>query len=365
MAEDPVCGIMVNENEAKHKVEHMGSPYYFCASKCKDAFEKNPGKYLKFLTPGRGDERKVAIVGTGQVGSTFAFALMMSGLATSIILIDQNLERAEGHTMDLNHGLPFVAPSHIYTGSYADCRDASIVVVTAGASQKPGETRLDLVRRNTDLFKQIIPQIVRHDPRIVVIVSNPVDVLTYVALKISEYPKNRIIGSGTVLDTARFRSLLSRHCHVDPRNVHAYVVGEHGDSEVAVWSGANIGGVTFGEYCPVCSRDCLQDERDKIFDQVREAAYKIIKRKGATNFAIALALVRIAGSILRNENSVLTVSTFLERYYDISDICLSIPVILNRNGASKALRIQLDDSEIADLQASAKVLKEIVRTLDL
>jgi L-lactate dehydrogenase len=332
MTEDPVCGITVNKES---------------------------------LTSRPGDERKVVIVGTGQVGSTFAFALMVSGLSTSIVLVDRSRELAEGHAMDLNHGLSFVQPSNIYAGDYPDCKDACLVVVTAGANQKPGETRLDLVRRNTEIFKKIIPKVVEHNPRILLIVSNPVDILTHVTLKLSRYPANRVIGSGTALDTARFRSLLGRHCGVDPRNVHAYIIGEHGDSEVAVWSGANIGGVTFREYCPVCGADCLQDERDKIFNQVREAAYEIIDRKGATNFAIALALVRIAGSILRDENSVLTVSTLLERYYDISDICLSVPVIVNRNGASKTLRIELDDSEIADLQTSAKVLKEIVRTLDL
>jgi L-lactate dehydrogenase len=363
MAEDPVCGMEVDENQTKHSIQHRGKMYYFCASRCKDSFEKNPEKYLKVLKMEHGEERKVAIVGTGQVGSTFAFALMISGLATSIVLIDQARALAEGHVMDLNHGLSFVQPSNIYVGDYPDCKDASMVVVTAGASQKPGETRLDLVRRNTDIFKKIIPQIVEYNPRMLVIVSNPVDVLTYVALKLSQYPMNRVIGSGTVLDTARFRSLLSRHCQVDPRNVHAYIIGEHGDSEVPVWSQVSIGAVAFREYCPVCQRDCPQDERDEIFNQVKNAAYEIIKRKGATNFAIGLSLVRIAESILRDENSILTVSTLLDSYYDISDVCLSIPVILNRNGVSKTLKIVLDKSEITSLQASAKVLKDVIKSL--
>lgn len=365
MGKDPVCGMEVDEDQTKHQLQRMGQTYYFCTTRCKASFEHDPERYLRVLEGGFMDERKVAIVGTGQVGSTFAFALLASGLATSIVLIDMIPELAQGHVMDLNHGLSFAQPSRISVGDYSDCKDANIVVVTAGASQKPGETRLDLVRRNTDIFKNIIPQIVQHNPGILLIVSNPVDVLAYVALKISEYPMNRVIGSGTVLDTARFRYLLSRHCEVDPRNVHAYIIGEHGDSEVPVWSQVNIGGVSFLQYCPVCGKQCVQDEREAIFDQVKNAAYEIIKRKGATNFAISLALVRIVGSILRGENSVLTVSTLLDGYYDIDDICLSIPVILNQNGISKILKIGLDASEIKRLQASAAVLKNVIKDLDI
>lgn len=314
---------------------------------------------------GFSEERKVVIVGAGQVGATFAFALMISGLASRITLIDQAAERAEGHVMDLNHGLSFVQPCRIYAGDYSDCGDASIVVVTAGASQKPGETRLDLTQRNADIFKSVIPQIVQHHPKILVIVSNPVDVLTYVALKISQYPQNRIIGSGTVLDTARFRYLLSRNCQVDPRNVHAYIVGEHGDSEVPVWSRVHIGGVSFRDYCAACQKNCTRNERDEIFNQVRSAAYEIINRKGATTFAIGLALVRIVGSILRDENSVLTVSTLLDGYYGISDVCLSVPVILNGSGVSRTLEIVLDESEMGKLRASADVLKAVIKKLDI
>jgi L-lactate dehydrogenase len=333
--------------------------------RCKAPFEEDPEKYLKALQADFVEERKVAIVGTGQVGSTFAFALMISGLATSIVLIDQATDRAEGHMMDLNHGLSFVQPSSIRVGDYSHCKDASIVVVTAGASQKPDETRLDLVRRNTDIFKDIIPQIAKYNPRILLIVSNPVDVLTYVALKVSGYPMNRVIGSGTALDTARFRYLLSRRFEVDPRNVHAYIIGEHGDSEVPVWSQVNIGGVSFGEYSRACQKDCPQDEREDIFNQVKNAAYEIIKKKGATSFAIGLALVRIVGSILRNENSVLTVSTLVDSYYGVSDVCLSVPVILSQHGVSKVLTIGLDPSEINKLQASAKVLKNVIKGLDI
>ncbi|HUT72638.1 MAG TPA: L-lactate dehydrogenase [Desulfatiglandales bacterium] len=365
MPKDPVCGMEVEEKNARHKLQYRSRTYCFCTERCKEAFEDDPEKYLRESEADLADRRKVAIVGTGQVGSTFAFALMISGLASSIVLIDQRAELAEGHVMDLNHGLSFVSPSRIFAGDYSDCKDASIVVVTAGAAQKPGETRLELVRKNTDIFKTVIPEIVRYNPRILLIVSNPVDVLTYVALKVSNYPMNRVIGSGTTLDTARFRYLLSSHCAVDPRNVHAYIVGEHGDSEVPVWSQASIGGVSFLDFCTVCETECPEDEREQIFKQVRNAAYEIINKKGSTYFAIALALVRIAGSILRDENSVLTVSALVDGYYDVSNVCLSVPVILNGNGISRILRIALDESEIKRLQASAAVLKDVIRTLEL
>lgn len=365
MAKDPVCGMEVDEDRAKHRHRYRGKSYYFCTERCKDSFEQDPVKYLKALDEDLTDRRKVAIVGTGQVGSTFAFALMVSGLVTSIVLIDQRSEIAKGHAMDLNHGLSFVPPTRIYAGGYSECKDAGIVVVTAGAAQKPGETRLDLVRKNTDIFKAIIPEIVQYNPRILLIVTNPVDILTYVALKLSKYPMNRVMGSGTTLDTPRFRYLLSEHCQVDPRNVHAYIIGEHGDSEIAVWSQATIAGIQFLDYCPVCRKQCSPGEREEIFTKVKNAAYEIIEKKGYTNFAIALALVRIAGSILRHENSVLTVSTLLDGYYDISDVCLSVPVILNRNGISKIIKIALDEAEIKKLQASATVLKEVIEGLDI
>lgn len=311
------------------------------------------------------DQRKVAIVGAGQVGATFAFALMISGLATRIVLIDQVPERADGHVMDLNHGLSFLPPSRVYAGDYSDCKDADIVVVTAGAGQKPGETRLDLVRKNADIFKDVIPEIVRYNPGILLIVSNPVDVLTYLAIRLSEYPAKRVIGSGTVLDTARFRYLLSKHCQVDPRNVHAYIIGEHGDSEVAVWSMVNVGGVPFRDYCSACSDQCTLDQRDKIFSEVKSAAYEIIKKKGATYYAISLSLVRIVGSILRDENSILTVSTLLDDYYDIVDVCLSVPVVLNRNGIARIVKLGLDESETEHLRRSADVLKSVIQELNI
>ena len=330
MVRDPVCGMEADESGTRHNARH-----------------------------------KVVVVGAGQVGATICFGLMMSGLASTIVLIDQNSDLAEGHAMDLNHGLSFVSPTRIYAGSYSDCKGADIVIITAGAAQKSGETRLDLVRKNTEIFKDIIPKITAHQPKTLLIVSNPVDILTYVTLKVSHFSMNRVVGSGTALDTARFRFLLSRHCRVDTRNVHAYIIGEHGDSEVPVWSQANIAGVPLKKYCPVCEKNCSPGEMDEIFDQVKNAAYEIISRKGHTNFAISLAVQRIAGSILRDENSVLTVSSLINNYCGISDVCLSIPTIVNINGISKHIDINLDEAERYKLQISADTLKKIIRELDI
>ncbi|MBI4774699.1 MAG: L-lactate dehydrogenase [Deltaproteobacteria bacterium] len=365
MARDPVCGMEIEGQEGRYGAQYMGENFSFCSEDCKTKFEGNPQKYSDAMETPVSTTRKVVIVGTGQVGATICFSLMTSGLASSIVLIDLNPDLAEGHAMDLNDGLSFVQPVRIFAGNYSDCKGADIVVVTAGAAQKPEETRLDLVSENTRIFRDIIPRIVAHEPGILLIVSNPVDILTYVALKVSEYPMNRVIGSGTTLDTARFRFLLSRHCQVDPRNVHAYIIGEHGDSEVPVWSQANIAGLTLSQYCSVCERSCLSEEREEIFRQVKNAAYEIINRKGYTNFAIALAVVRIIISILRDENSVLTVSTLVDDYHGISNVCLSIPAILNMNGVSKHIHINLDDSERRQLLASAETLKGIIGKLDI
>ncbi len=365
MATDPVCGMEVDEGKAQYSSRHRGRSYFFCSERCKEQFEQEPERYLKVSDAEMPDSRKVVIVGTGQVGATFAFALMLSGVATSIALVDRNREMAEGHAMDLNHGLSFAQPVRIYASDYSACENASVVVITAGAAQKPGESRLDLAQKNIGIFKEIIPKIVRYNPEILLIVTNPVDILTYAALKISGYPMNRVMGSGTVLDTARFRYLLSEHCQVDPRNVHAYVIGEHGDSEVPIWSKATVGGISLREYCPICGKNCSEEERASLFNRVKNAAYEIIDKKGATYYAISLALVRIVGSILRDEKSVLTVSTLLDGSYDIHDVCLSIPAILDRNGISRMIPATLEEPEVAQLRDSAAVLKKRVRTLEL
>ncbi len=310
---------------------------------------------------------KIAIVGAGNVGSTFAFTLMMSGLAREIALIDRNEDRAKGECMDMNHGASFVPPVKIYSAGYEGCKDAAVVVITAGAKQKQGETRIDLVQRNTEIFKDIIPRIAKHaKDSILLVVSNPMDILTYITLKISKFPSRRVIGSGTVLDSSRFRYLISEHCHVDPRNVHAYIIGEHGDTELPVWSHANIAGMVLTEYCPICNVRCdYMSELGKIFDEVKNSAYKIIEAKGATYYAIALALVKIVGAIIRDENSVLPISTLINDYYGIDDVCLGIPSIVNRNGVSKFLRLELSSEEQEKFRHSAKVLKDIINRIKL
>ncbi|NOY59077.1 MAG: L-lactate dehydrogenase [Calditrichaeota bacterium] len=353
----------VNEKEAGSKYVYKGKTFYFCTPRCKETFSTSPEKYLTKLEGDALVERKVVIVGTGGVGATFAFNLMISGLANSIVLIDLAREVAEGHVMDLQHGLSFLPPSQIYVGDFSDCRDADIVVITAGAHMKPGESRIDLVRKNVAIFKELIPQIVQYNPRILLIVSNPVDILTCVTQKLSGYPMNRVIGSGTVLDTSRFKYLLAQKCGVDPRNVHGYIIGEHGDSEVPVWSEVNIGGVPIDDFLDHNARES-QSVKEQIFNQVKNAAYEIINRKGGTNFAVSLAIMQIVTSILRDENRILTVSTLLHDYYAIHDVCMSIPTILNRNGISRTIKIKLDESERAKLSSSAKVLEDVFKSLD-
>ncbi|MBU0549418.1 MAG: L-lactate dehydrogenase, partial [Candidatus Omnitrophica bacterium] len=272
-----------------------------------------------------------------------------------------------GECMDLNHGTSLVAPVAISAAGYEGCQGADIVVITAGSKQRPGETRLDLVQRNVEVFKEIIPRIIKHaSESILLVVSNPMDILTYITLKISGFSSGRVIGSGTVLDSSRFRYLISEHCRVDPRNVHAYIIGEHGDTELPVWSHANIGGMVLAEYCPVCNNKCdYKNELSKIFEEVKNAAYEIIKAKGATYYAIALALVKIIASILRDENSVLPVSTLVSDYYGINDLCLSVPSIINRSGLSRILRLELSLIEQKQLKFSAETMKSILKDIKL
>jgi len=310
---------------------------------------------------------KVAIVGAGNVGSAFAFSLMISGISREIVLIDRNTEKAEGESMDLNHGASFVSPVNIYSAGYEGCAGAKVVVITAGARQKPGETRIDLVQRNVEIFKSIIPQVVKYaEDAILLIVSNPVDILTYMSLKISGFPAERVIGSGTVLDSSRFRHLISKHCGLDPRNIHAYIVGEHGDTELPVWSHANIGGMLLPEYYAVCEKDCdYENDFKKIFEDVKKAAYKVIEAKGASYYAIGLSLVRIVKALLRNEHSVLPISSLISDYYGVDDICLSMPSVIGKKGVEKVLKLELSDIEQKQFQHSAKTLKDIVKSIKI
>ena len=303
---------------------------------------------------------KVVVIGAGAVGTTFAYALQISGVVREIVLIDQDRKRVEGEVLDLNHGMFFTRRVEIRAGEYADCVGAEVVVITAGAKQKPEQSRLDLVQTNVAICKEIIGKIVQQacEP-ILLMVTNPVDVLTYAALVFSGLPRGRVIGSGTVLDSARFRYLLSEHCGVDPHNIHAYVLGEHGDSEVAAWSMTHIAGMPMNEYCAVCGRECPTTERQKIAEQVRDSAYRIIDAKGGTNYAVGLALVKIVTSIVRNENSLLTVSTLLQGELGIHDVCLSVPAIINRNGAVRLAAPRLAEYELAALRSSAASLKKV------
>lgn len=309
---------------------------------------------------------RVAVVGAGNVGATFAYSLLLSGLASEIVLIDQNAAKAEGEAMDMNHAVPLVHSARIWAGTYDDCAGAAVTVVTAGSAQKPGETRLDLVQRNTAIFQQIIPAVVKANPNgILLIATNPVDILTYVSWKISGLPASRVIGSGTILDTARFRYLLSQHFDVDPRSVHAYIIGEHGDSEVPVWSLANIAGMRLPVFCAANGFHCQDSALEDIFQQTRDAAYHIIERKGATYYAIGSGLVRIVESVLRDQGTVLSVSNLMQDYYGISDVYLSLPCVLDREGIRHPIRLELAEDEAAGLKKSASILAETISKLEI
>jgi len=309
--------------------------------------------------------RKVVIVGAGDVGSTFAYALAQNGVADEIALIDANRELTEGQVLDLAHGLPYLPPIRIYEGEISDYSDAQVIVITAGAKQRPGESRLDLLQRNAAIIENIVADIVdRNSQAVILVVSNPVDILTYIALKKSGWPQGRVIGSGTVLDSARFRYLLSRQCGVDVHNTHAYILGEHGDSEFAAWSLTNLAGMAIDEYCSICGKcDDRYQERSQIVEAVRNSAYHIIDYKGATCFAIGLALVRIASAILRNRKSVLTVSTFLDGEYDLRDVCLSVPSIISREGVEQVVEAHLSPEEMKALSHSASILRNVIDEL--
>jgi len=309
---------------------------------------------------------KVAVIGTGFVGSSFAYSLMIQGTVSEIVLIDIDKKRAEGEAMDLNHGLSFVRPAKIWAGEYSDCEDADVIVITAGLAQKPGQSRLELVGQNAKIFQEMIPKIKEHNEECILLVAtNPVDAMTHVALKLSGFPPSRVIGSGTILDTSRLRYLLGEYFRVDPRNVHAYIIGEHGDSEVPVWSLANVAGTRLKDYCPICGQEYDEQYFNALFEEVKNAAYKIIELKGRTHFAIGLGLTRIVESIIRDENAVLTVSSLVQDYYGVSDICLSVPTIVNRQGVREILKLPLEEEEIKKLQTSASIIKDITQSLSL
>lgn len=310
--------------------------------------------------------QKAAMIGCGAVGATSAFSLIQSGLFSELVLIDANKEKAEGEAMDLSHGLPFARPMKVYAGTYDDLADCYLIMITAGAAQKPDETRIDLVNKNVKIFKSIIPEIVkRNTSGILLVVSNPVDILTYVTLKLSGFPANRVVGSGTVLDTARLKYLLGEHLNVDSRSIHAFIIGEHGDSELAVWSGANVSGVELNHFCELRGHYNHMAAMERIYADVRDSAYEIIEKKGATYYGIAMAVRRICESIIRDEHSILPVSSLICGHYGLGDVCMGVPTVVGRNGAETVLDIPLSGVEQRKLMASADALRKVLDGIEL
>jgi L-lactate dehydrogenase len=307
---------------------------------------------------------RVVVIGMGNVGSSYAFSLINQNITDEMVLIDLNKERTEGDAMDLNHGIPFGAPTKIWAGDYADCKDADLVVITAGANQKPGETRLDLIEKNARIFKGIVTSVMESGFNgIFIVATNPVDVLSYATWKFSGLPMERVIGSGTMLDTARFRFLLSEYFDVDVRNIHGYIMGEHGDTELPIWSQTRIGSEPIQRYMSKYKPNGKQEDLDEIFVNVRDAAYHIIERKGATHYAIAMGLARLTKAILRNEHSILTVSTLMKGEYGLDDLYIGVPAIVSQQGVEKPIEIDLSDEEMEKLHHSAKVLKDAMKPI--
>lgn len=309
---------------------------------------------------------KVAVIGTGAVGSTTAYTLLLGGLFSEIVLIDINREKAEGDALDMAHGVSLVKPVSVYAGEYSDCREADIVIIAAGAPQKGGQTRLDLLRENVDVYREIIKNVMKFAPSDVILmpVSNPVDILTYAAYKLSGLPKNQVIGSGTVLDTSRLKYLISRKTGIDARNCHTYIIGEHGDGEVAAWSVTNIGGMTMNEFCKYTGR-CSLDDLDKMYAEVKNSAYEIIAKKGATYYAIAVAVARICECIAGDENSILTVSGIFEGEYGIRDVALSVPTMVGGNGVERILEVPFSKEETKGLHNCADTLGTLLREIGM
>ncbi len=312
------------------------------------------------------DPRKAAIVGCGQVGASIAFRFLQQGLFSRLVLLDANRDKAEGEAMDLRDGLPYGAAMEITAGGYDDLADCALAVITAGANQKPGETRLDLIGKNTEILRSVLREITaRQFGGILLVVSNPVDVLTYAAWKLSGYPRERVIGSGTVLDTGRLKQLLGAELRVDSRNIHAFIIGEHGDSELAVWSEANVSGLALEDFCRIRGQDLGREERERLYREVRDSAYEIIRRKGATYYGIAMAVGRIAACIVKDERAVLPVSVALNGQYGMEGLALSLPSIVGREGVQEILEIPLSREEQAELEASAAQMREAIGTLRL
>lgn len=311
------------------------------------------------------NKQKCAIIGCGFVGATIAFALTQKSLFSELVLIDSNHAKAEGEAMDLSHGLPFAHPMKVYTGDYKDIADCYLIIITAGTAQRPNETRLDMVHKNVEIFKSIIPNITKYNnSAILLVVSNPVDILTYCTIKLSGFPAGRVLGSGTVLDTARLKYHLGQQLCVDSRSIHAFIIGEHGDSELAVWSSANVSGIDLEDFHGLCS-SCREVSFNQTYENVRDSAYEVIERKGATYYGIAMAVTKIVLAIIRDEHSVLPVSGYVDGHYGLSDLCIGVPSIVGSNGIEKVLDIPLNEEENERLINSVKTLKKVISELDI
>lgn len=309
---------------------------------------------------------KISIIGAGFVGSTSAYALMIQGLVSEIVIVDINNEKAEAEAMDLSHCASFIKPVIVRAGTYEDTNDSDIIIITAGVGQKPGETRLDLINKNIKVFKNIIPPIIKYSPKsILLVVSNPVDLLTQITYELSGFDKSKVIGSGTVLDTSRLKYMLSDYFKIDSRDIAGYIIGEHGDSEIAAWSLTNIAGMHIDDYCHKISDNCEEEFRKVIPESVKNAAYEIISKKGYTNYAIGMAVARIVEAILRDENSILTVSSLFKGEYGIENIYMAIPTVLNRNGASKIVEVPLSENEMTLLKQSFEILNTHISNSEL
>lgn len=310
-------------------------------------------------------KRKISIIGAGFVGATTAYALMNSGVATEICIFDINMDKAMGEVMDLVHGTSFVKPVSVYAGNIDETKDSDIVIITAGAAQKEGETRLDLIEKNYKIFKSFVPEIAAKSPNaILLVVSNPCDVLAYITYKLSGFPRERVLASGTVLDTSRLKYVIGKYFNVNNNNIHAYVLGEHGDSEIVSWSTASIGGGSLDEYAKKFNLEWDDQIKAVIENDVKNAAYEIISRKNATYFAVALAVNRIVEAILRDENTILTVSCLMQGEYGLNDVYLAVPTIINSTGVVRVVDpIIGDEEELGRLKESANVLKEHIHNV--
>jgi len=299
--------------------------------------------------------RKIVIIGAGAVGSTTAFTLLLRNRVDELVLIDSNHDKAVGDALDMNHGMPYLGTAKLWAGTYEDCKDADIIIITAGAAQKPGETRTDLLKKNASIFDSIIKEVMTYnDDAILLIATNPVDVMSYYSWTKAGWPAERVIGSGTLLDSARFRYLIGKELQIDPRSVHAHIIGEHGDSELPVWSLANVAGIDI---------DLSEDARNEIFSNTRDAAYQIIQAKGATYYAIAVAIDRICAAILNNEGAVLNVSTLLTDYHGVSDVYLGVPCVVDRSGVRQVLELTLTPEEKQMFIASADKIKSLIESM--